>query len=67
MGTPRTWNLAERRRRTRRLSTLEFGFIRMVRRRTWKAASPAKRRFIVRMIHSLSLRRLWDLLMKRTV
>jgi len=62
MGTPRTWHLAERRRRNARLSKLEFGFFRQLRRRKWKAANPGKRRFIVRMIHSLSPRRLWHML-----
>lgn len=59
MGAPRTWHLAERRRRTKRRRDRMVGLTRALRRRAWKAASKVKRRFIVRMIHSLSPRWLW--------
>ena len=63
MGYPRTLMLAERRRRKERDRPHLIGLRRLLRRKTWKSATPEQQGFIVRMVRRLSPRRLWRTLL----
>jgi len=64
MGTPRTWFLAERRRRKESERPRLIGLRRSLRRKVWKSTTPETQAFIVRMVRRLSPRRLWRTLLK---
>lgn len=63
MGYPRTWFLAERRRRKDADRPHLIGLRRSLRRKAWKSATPDKQAFIVRMVRRFSPRRLWRTLL----
>jgi hypothetical protein len=59
MGVPRTLMLAKRLRRKQGRRPHLIGLRRLLRRKMWKSATPEKQAFLVRMLRSLSPRRLW--------
>jgi len=63
MGYPRTLMLADRRRQKAADRPQLIGLRRLLRRKTWKSATPEQQGFIVRMVRRLSPRRLWRTLL----
>ena len=59
MGYPRTLMFANRTRRKERHLPHLIGLRRLLRRKTWKSATPETQGFILRMVRRLSPRRLW--------
>jgi hypothetical protein len=59
MGVPRTLMLAKRLRLKQRRRPHLIGLRRLLRRKVWKSATPETQAFLLRMLRSLSPRRLW--------